>query len=224
MKLKKIASLMLAGVMAVSMLAGCSNGTKPDDGEKDPVVNTGLTGKVINALDADTTDVVTFSASSSLEAALQKAIKNVGTASGATGYDSDIQTALNQISDNYNADNWTTGKQNNKNSDEMNSKVGRHTWVEVLSDAGYSEEYAVQELAKLIDSSNTGADWSDNTVFPTISCDYTEDYDSSKSVTHWYRFAYTADVAVVEATDAVTGQTTYVVAYTVTRTPTKVEK
>ena len=26
MKLKKIASLMLAGVMAVSMLAGCSNG------------------------------------------------------------------------------------------------------------------------------------------------------------------------------------------------------
>ena len=28
MKLKKIASLMLAGVMAISMLAGCSNGTK----------------------------------------------------------------------------------------------------------------------------------------------------------------------------------------------------
>ena len=31
MKLKKIASLMLAGVMAVSMLAGCNNGPVNDN-------------------------------------------------------------------------------------------------------------------------------------------------------------------------------------------------
>ena len=31
MKLKKIASLMLAGIMAVSMLAGCNGGTTPND-------------------------------------------------------------------------------------------------------------------------------------------------------------------------------------------------
>ena len=79
MKLKKIASLMLAGVMAVSMLAGCSNGTKPEDDKKDPVVNTGMAGKVIAALDKDTTDKVAFTASSSLETTLQKAVQNVGT-------------------------------------------------------------------------------------------------------------------------------------------------
>ena len=36
MKLKKIASLALAGIMAVSMLAGCSNeGNTPDNNEED---------------------------------------------------------------------------------------------------------------------------------------------------------------------------------------------
>ena len=38
MKLKKIASLMLAGIMAVSMLAGCKSGTpdpKPNEGEEE---------------------------------------------------------------------------------------------------------------------------------------------------------------------------------------------
>ena len=38
MKLKKIASLLLAGIMAVSMLAGCKTGTTPHD-EKTPVVH-----------------------------------------------------------------------------------------------------------------------------------------------------------------------------------------
>ena len=97
MKLKKIASLMLAGVMAVSMLAGCSNGTKPDDDKKDPVVNTGLTGSVIAALDEDTTKNVTFSADSNLQAVLEKVVKNAGydglsklTANDLVNVDSDL--------------------------------------------------------------------------------------------------------------------------------------
>ena len=80
MKLKKIASLMLAGVMAVSMLAGCSNngGNNNNNNNDDPVVNTGLTGSVIAALDEDTTKNVTFSANSNLQAVLEKVVKNVG--------------------------------------------------------------------------------------------------------------------------------------------------
>ena len=44
---------------------------------------------------------------------------------------------------------------------------------------------------------------------------------TDKDGEYWYDFAYTAGVASVEVSDAVNGQTAYVVAYTVTRTPTK---
>ena len=39
MKLKKIASLMLAGIMAVSMLAGCKSGDNGNSGEESPIVD-----------------------------------------------------------------------------------------------------------------------------------------------------------------------------------------
>ena len=77
MKLKKIASLMLAGVMAVSMLAGCSGKGTDNKGEETVTAST-LTGKVISALDEDTTKKVAFSSSSVLDAAIAKAVQQVG--------------------------------------------------------------------------------------------------------------------------------------------------
>ena len=49
MKLKKIASLMLAGIMAVSMLAGCKSGENTNDNEKPPVVDPVATGVAAGA-------------------------------------------------------------------------------------------------------------------------------------------------------------------------------
>ena len=71
MKLKKIASLMLAGVMAVSMLAGCSNGTKPDEPDN-PVapVTTNLAGYVNGLLSEDVTKNIKFTDDTELRAAL----------------------------------------------------------------------------------------------------------------------------------------------------------
>ena len=66
----------------------------------------------------------------------------------------------------------------------------------------------------------TGADdvaWKD---LPAYSSDYT---DNDKK-TYWYDFDYTAGVAVVAVSDAVTGATNYIVAVTVTRTPTQTYK
>ena len=53
MKLKKIASLALAGVMAVSMLAGCANGAPIDDNTDDNNGNQGTisTSSVVSAID-----------------------------------------------------------------------------------------------------------------------------------------------------------------------------
>ena len=73
MKLKKIASLMLAGVMAVSMLAGCSgDGNKEENGG-----NTEIKPTVSNAVSVmnDAQSAVKFEANSDFDAALAAAAK-----------------------------------------------------------------------------------------------------------------------------------------------------
>ena len=65
MKLKKIASLMLAGIMAVSMLAGCKSGTTPNEDSSSsqvPVVS-GVVGYANDALSGAQKEVFTFKAS-----------------------------------------------------------------------------------------------------------------------------------------------------------------
>ena len=212
MKLKKIASLMLAGVMAVSMLAGCSNGTKPDDDKKDPVVNTGLTGSVIAALDEDTTKNVTFSADSNLQAVLEKVVKNVGY-DGLSTLKADALVTVDPDLGKYAPLPVVSMRQRSENTDkEVQTAVG----LVYVNGQGMNAETVAKELAKKIDAEdvngNTG-EWADLML---DSDNYTD-----KDGEYWYDFAYTAGVASVEVSDAVNGQTAYVVAYTVTRTPTK---
>ena len=222
MKLKKIASLMLAGVMAVSMLAGCSNGTKPDDDKKDPTVNTGMAGNVIAALDEDTTKNVEFTADSNLETVLKKAVQNAGfdnlkkqvNASALNAIDSDI--SKNEVLANV----GTGG-----GSKETDKKESKATYVVTLKSNGMNDSTVVKQLASLVDTvkfgevDNTGSyvGWTD---LPAYSADY-QDNDGND---YWYDFAYTAGIAVVDVSDADTGETTYVMAVTVTRTPTQTYK
>ena len=82
MKLKKIASLMLAGVMAVSMLAGCS--TTSNEVPQDPTTpptTTPVSGKsaVFEAQLSDLADVkITMEDSADLQAALDAAVEAYG--------------------------------------------------------------------------------------------------------------------------------------------------
>ena len=71
MKLKKIASLMLAGIMAVSMLAGCKSGTEPTEPEN-PVAPaaTNLAGYVNGLLSEDVAKNIKFTDGTELRAAL----------------------------------------------------------------------------------------------------------------------------------------------------------
>ena len=85
MKLKKIASLMLAGVMAVSMLAGCntaSNGGNPGEGEGegDGTTTTGYSAMLGEAVSSAVKDLdyVTFQDNADDVAALRKALNNIG--------------------------------------------------------------------------------------------------------------------------------------------------
>ena len=218
MKLKKFAAMMLAGVMAVSMLAGCAEGGKKED-DKDPVVTTGMTGSVIAALDEDTTKNVEFAADSNLQSVLEKAVKNVGynglnnaadIANTVIDIDSDLGEYAPMPVVGISDDTEKTDK-------EEQSVVG----VVYVPGEGMNESSVAKKLAAAIDAEkvagNKNNGWADLK-------EYSKDYTDDDGETYWYDFEYTAGVASVEVSDAVTGQTTYVVAYTITRTPTQTYK
>ena len=82
MKLKKIASLMLAGVMAVSMLAGCSGKTetKPEgEGNGEGTTASGYSAKLESYLSDEVKDMenVTFQDNAANATALESAVKNI---------------------------------------------------------------------------------------------------------------------------------------------------
>ena len=79
MKLKKIASMMLAGVMAVSMLAGCqtTSNDQPTQPEE-PTTPTGYSATLQSKLSAHASDKITLSDSAELNNALNYAAGFVG--------------------------------------------------------------------------------------------------------------------------------------------------
>ncbi len=106
MKLKKIASLMLAGVMAVSMLAGCSTGTKPEEPTEDPV-DTSI-ASYLNDAQEDNDVKAKFTYDADLEAMMEKALDVYGTQATVTNIRQQIKDSMdsvdvwgNQLSDLY---------------------------------------------------------------------------------------------------------------------------
>ena len=217
MKLKKIASLMLAGVMAVSMLAGCSDkGGASSENQNDEATGVNAAA-VIAALSEDTTKNVAFSASSDLQKTLDDAIKvNNGAVKEV------------KINDLKKIDNDLTSEKmpvaaNDSDMDQSELKEQSFTFIKTVGAADknaddYTDSYIVNKLASEIDKATvTMGDeaWKD---LPVESTEYTSKDDGSKFTVN---FAYTADVAVSTAT-SLNGECIVYVAVTVTRTPTRV--
>ncbi|OUN69043.1 hypothetical protein B5G12_11865 [Faecalibacterium sp. An58] len=84
MKLKKIASLALAGIMAVSMLAGCSNANNNNDDDQDDTVvvpvDDSLATAVNSELSAKVKNTLPITADANLEAALKAVADKIATA------------------------------------------------------------------------------------------------------------------------------------------------
>ena len=80
MKLKKIASLMLAGVMAVSMLAGCqtTSNEQPTQPEEPTTPSTGYSSMLEDKMSVQVTNKTVFQDDANLNAALDYAVGNVG--------------------------------------------------------------------------------------------------------------------------------------------------
>ena len=98
MKLKKIASLALAGVMAVSMLAGCEGkGTNNNGGNsttEEPVVSTTPVVDAVNKGQSASNAVkINFTTNASMDAALKKAVSVYGNDADET----EVKDAINRI-------------------------------------------------------------------------------------------------------------------------------
>ena len=80
MKLKKIASLMLAGVMAVSMLAGCqtTSNEQPTQPEEPTTPSTGYSSMLEDKMSVQVTNKTVFQDDADLNAALDYAVGNIG--------------------------------------------------------------------------------------------------------------------------------------------------
>ena len=215
MKLNKMLALALSGVMAVSMLAGCSGApSNGEEGQEQPVVDTTIAGRVISAMDSKITDKVTFKSDAHLGDVLEAVVENAGfNASNVTvqkllAADPDLGSAsrlpkLGTVDD-------TEGK--------------TQTFINVikLTDAnvlGVSEEYAIKQLAAKFDGENVTEDSIKMKDLPGYTGDFNDDGDK-----YYYTYEYTGKVAVAQMKDAVTGLPGYVAAYTITRTPTRVDK
>lgn len=94
MKLKKIASLALAGVMAVSMLAGCNNGSSSNSGNGNTEVVTSSIVDAVNKGQSVANDVkITFTADSDLDSALKRAAEKLGI----SATDTDLAKAITNM-------------------------------------------------------------------------------------------------------------------------------
>ena len=100
MKLNKILALALSGVMAVSMLAGCSgnSGNGGQEGEEQVPGTTNAATVLNDTWDKDAKVVVNFTYSNSVETALKKIVE-VNEYTKSSDWDSDAQKDLARVLD-----------------------------------------------------------------------------------------------------------------------------
>ena len=222
MKLKKIASLMLTGVMAVSMLAGCGNNVvdeKPEQPENP--VTSNVVEYANGALSSTEKGVFTFNASTDLDTALKAAATNKSKFSSA-----EIETVFK---DNLNSALWAGDASNSTGIlyDVLNAVKGKVSGIveenlkDQVPDDGKSQKavdvYAVSgaleekvAIEKVIALFNQGGTEINYANYPSASgsADYTYDYSAEIS-------------AVKVASADKTNSTAWVVAIVVTQTATE---
>ena len=208
MKLKKIASLMLAGVMAVSMLAGCKGSANSGEEENPVVPTTGIVADANGVLTDDQKEIFSYVGSTNLDAILKEIAANTDNLSE------------KEISDAYK--DFTAGNQdgelNNKLRDKLeglksngtftsapaNGKSQSYGWVYTIS-GKMTQTEAVEATAEYFASFMSG-----NYVSTVV------EYNSAK-----YNAEYSVEISAVKASsnsNNVDGESAWVIAVVVTQT------
>ena len=174
MKLNKVLALALSGVMAVSMLAGCSNnsGNGGQEGEQPPVADTTIAGVLNDKMSDEKVDYVSFDYSTELQAAVEQVLRVNG------GLEAKIDTENNSDDVASYMDIVRT------KFDKLNSKeVGTAYAVTTQVVSAKTEEAAKKEIA--------------NNVYNLVK-GLKEEQDGSKNT---FNYSYSGEVAMVSAED-----------------------
>lgn len=199
MKLNKVLALALSGVMAVSMLAGCSGnpGNGGQEGEGETTVDTTV-ASVLNDEQAATDNKVKidFTYSSSLENALEKALTEFGASVKPENVDDRIAEILGVKDVNIEELYGSSAK-------DHDNKEGKQTSVVVIKKSGLTDTGVAKEMY---------------TTMKDKLAKLTPDWEPENSEIKW-SFDYTGETAMVKvATETQTY--TYMVA-TITCNTTK---
>ena len=210
MKLKKIASLMLAGVMAVSMMTACSGKSADDTEEKPPVVDPvddTFAASVNDLLSTEQKNVITFTNDATLNGVLAKVAPtidswNLMTFNMGKGhvFVTDAQDMRHLLGIDRN-NSMVFGK---KLFDNEATSVTKAADIFVV-DGSYTEEGVAEFVAKYVD------ELVNNKRMPVVGDDGVP-----------YRYAYTGSIACTKVTNLSGDFESYVVAFTMTQTPTKI--
>ena len=195
MKLKKIASLMLAGVMAVSMLAGCktvSNEPEQPDDDQQEVVVSDATNMLYSELSGSAKAMVTATANADLDKALQNAADKYWDYNSTAKLDKLIDVSNKNRDNNYRtwqaADalksamgaNYTEiGSRFDKENFWSNSESKKSMVTLYVVDASDSDAYVMEMLADKIDNAITHLP---KATYGNIHDDYTYSYTVSASI------------------------------------------
>ena len=210
MKLKKIASLALAGVMAVSMLTACDTASNGNEEEVPPVVDPvddTFAASVNDLLSDEQKNVITFTNDATLNGVLAKVAPTID--------------SWNLMTFNLGAGHvFVTDAQDMRhllgidrdNSMVFGNELFKDTAPSVATaadifvvDGSYTEEGVAEFVADFVEGLIQGE------YMPAVG-----DEDTP------YRYAYTGSIACTKVTNLSGDFESYVVAFTMTQTPTKV--
>ena len=210
MKLKKIASLALAGIMAVSMLAGCNtasnggnNGNGEGDGENNGVVS-GISSAISTAVKADVTGIdtnVKFSDDSALDENLKYAAGFAGVDDALRGFVTDYLIEIHHgrvldtlkdragVNDNYNrhvgiddiGNDYILAEAEPTGTTMHDEVAVRLYAISSVIPQENINELVAEDIARIIDKDNNGEYDDDVYLYSTDN-----DSDSSSKFNHTY--------------------------------------
>ena len=212
MKLKKIASLALAGIMAVSMLAGCKDGGNSNSGSSSSSTTTvnDVSSIVEDALSQEAKNRISFKSDNNVAVALQKlADNNVSGANVVTWYDTGVQasTALTPV---------LAGTSFLDCEDDIAD-------LTTMANANTANDKAKTAVEVYV----AGQDMSRDAILRGVAANVEADIEDLASISadNTYEYTYTGSVSVVTKTGTNSNGTTRtisIIAVSVTRTPSKV--
>ena len=211
MKLKKIASLMLAGIMAVSMLTACGGKTTGNEEEKPPVVDpvdTSFAASVNELLSDEQKAVLTFENDATLNSVLAKVAPTIDSKNlhpifnlgGELVYSVDAMDMRHLLG--IDRTNSMVGYDHLFHADATSVTTAADIFV---VDGNYTEEGVAEFVAHFVGNAINGH------RLPAL---------SDKNIGR--RYSYTGSIACTKVTNLSGDFESYVVAFTVTQTPTKI--